>query len=141
MNDTKNRIKELISRDQRYSAFRDNDFVDNNLDKLGFKDSKRKSIGFRGDGVLTYAEYLEKRRCQEYNSSKQKKNTFNALCSIFNIQKTESFQQSFEEAISGDGNELLNMLTMWSSSLCPLLTFFNVNNYPITITINAYIIL
>ncbi len=137
MNDIKNKIKELISRDQRYSAFRDNDFVDNKADILEFKDSKCESIGFYWNGVLTYAEHLKRKKRQEYDSSKQKENTFNALCSIFDIQRTESFRQSFDEAISGDGKELLNMLTLWSSSLCPLLSFFNVNNYPITITITG----
>lgn len=110
-------INELINRDPKYSIFRNNDFI--NKYKLEFKDKNFKSIGFKYDGILT------------------PETTLNALCSIFNIQNKESFEESFKEVISGDGKELINMLTLHSSSLCALLHFFNVNEHPITITIDG----
>ena len=48
--------------------------------------------------------------------------------------KDKTFDAKFKQAISGSGDELFKMNAPWSSSLCALLFFYNVNkNNPLTI--------
>lgn len=110
-------ISAVIKKNNKYQIFRDNNFINDALEnnKLIFKDKNKESIGFLPDlNKLIYEKLIE----------------------IFDIKDKDIFRSKFNEAVSGDGHELLNMLTIWSSSLCALLCFYNVNNNPLHITIN-----
>jgi len=112
-----NEFIKLINKEKKYSAFVDNDFINTFIDnnQLMFKDKGHKSIGFLPD----------------INNL-----VFERLKDIFEIEDTDLFKKKFDEAVSGDGSELLNMLTIWSSSLCALLCFYNINeDNPLEITI------
>lgn len=105
-------IKDVLEKDQKYQVFKDNDLISMMLkdNQLMFKDKNRKSIGFLPDKNSLICD---------------------RLIEIFHIENRDLFIKKYKEAVSGDGHEANNMLTIWSSSLCALLFFHNIDNRPL----------
>ena len=69
----------------------------------------------------------------------KKEEVLSYLINTFGLQNYENFPSKFDEAVGGDGNESVKMVSIKSSSLCALLTFFNVKEgNPITINGQKY---
>ena len=71
--------------------------------------------------------YLYKSNNFSSNSLSFGKSNLTTLKEIFDFKNEVAFEEKYQEAISGDGNEGRRITTLISSSLCALLHFYNVS--------------